>query len=68
MKTKRTMEEIILEMFEGCREGSGFLATLYDNELIGYITAIVHRDNLSLSYSLREWYNATKKLVDNGKL
>lgn len=68
MRKTRTMEEIILEAFEGCREGSGFLSTLNDKELLGYVVALVHRDNLSLAYSLREWYDETKRLIDSGKL
>lgn len=64
---KKNLEEVILGSFEGSNSGEAF-SNFNSGEYIGYVTATVRLQNLSMNVSLLDVLNEVRRLFDEGAL
>ena len=67
-KKNKMAEQLILESFEGSRDRSKFFKSMSDSEYIGYVTATVSLQNLSMLSTPSNFLDEARRLFREGKL
>ncbi len=71
MKKSLSLEEILVECWEGTRQNHAFLSSLSEDGFAGYVTAMTYAQDArvnKLGVGVPEIYAAVKKLLGERKL
>lgn len=63
-RTKKTIEELLNEGFEGSR-GSGSFKDFTNEEFVGYVTGVTKLNNIGCNYSVAEIHEVARVLFND---
>ena len=68
MRKNQTIDDVVIDAFEGSKERNAFFKSLPNDAYKGYVTAMVYRDNSNMDISVSTLYKIVERLFDEGKL
>lgn len=64
----KTPEQIIIDGYEGSRQHNKTFKSWPVDTFIGYVTGMIHLQNLNVCLSASEWEALVRKLVEEEKI